>query len=318
MLQPSFTITPDSESGDYAKLSLEPLEKGYGQTLGVSLRRVLLTSIEGAAITSVRLEGVHHQFTTLAGMKEDVVNFVLNLKQLHFSIAVESEEVTAKLEAKGPGTVTGRDLQLPAGVSLANPDQVLATLADSKAKLAAEVVISQGRGYSLASDRPIPGLGEIPVDAAFSPVVKVAYKVETTRVGRRTDFDKLVMEIWTDGTISPRNALEKAAKILVAQFKQVFDPVVVAVPKELPLEGRLEDEVYRLTVEELDLPTRIANALRKGGYKTVRDLVNAKRADIAKVKNLGEKSVEVVADALAQKNLTLFDMDGEISSGTDE
>jgi DNA-directed RNA polymerase subunit alpha len=238
-------------------------------------------------------------------MKEDVVNFVLNLKQLHFTIETDAEEIIAKLESKGPGQVKGSDIKLPAGVTLANPDQALATLADTKTKLSAEITISQGRGYSLASDRPTPGLGEIPVDAAFSPVVKVAYKVDTTRVGRRTDFDDLILEIWTDGTITPRQSLEKAAKILVAQFKQVYDPVIVDVPKELPLEDRLEDEVYRLTVEELDLPTRIANALRKGGYKTVRDLVNARRPEIAKVKNLGEKSVEVVAEALAQKGLML-------------
>jgi DNA-directed RNA polymerase subunit alpha len=276
-----------------------------------------LTSIEGAAITNVRLQGVQHQFTTLKGMKEDVVNLILNLKQLHVALdeKVEVSELIAKIDIKGPATVTGKDVQLPAGAVVANPDHVLAHLADSKSVLSAELTISQGRGYSLASDRPVSGVGEIPVDAAFSPVVKVAYKIEAPRVGRRTDFDKLLLEIWTDGTIKPRIAIDKAAKILVAHFKQVYEPVVVEQPKIDRFEDHLEDEVFRLTVEELDLPTRIANALRKGGYKTVRDLTNANSADIARVKNLGEKSVEVVAAALAQKDLTFIDT--QLSDETD-
>lgn len=307
MLQPTFTTTPVNEEGNYTKFSIEPLEKGYGQTLGVSLRRVLLTSIEGAAITSVRINGVQHQYTTLKGMKEDVVNFILNLKQLHFTINSDVNEVLVKLDRKGPAIVTGKDIDLPSGVTLANPDQVLASLADTKSTLSAEITVSKGRGYSLATDRPASGVGEIPVDAAFSPVVKVAYKVEATRVGRRTDFDRLLLEVWTDGTIKSKDAVDKAATILVAHFKQVYEPVVVEQPKEERFEDRLENEVFRLTVEELDLPTRIANALRKGGYKTVRDLTNANKIDIAKVKNLGEKSVDVVGAALAQKGLVFAD-----------
>lgn len=307
MLQPTFTIVPVQSEGNYTKFAIEPLEKGYGQTLGVSLRRVLLTSIEGAAITSVRINGVQHQFTTLKGMKEDVVNLILNLKQLHFQLAGDATEVMAKLDAHGPATVTGKDIDLPSGVVLSNPDQVLGSLSDAKSALIADITISRGRGYSLASDRPSSGIGDIPVDAAYSPVVKVAYKVEATRVGRRTDFDRLLLEIWTDGTINSREALDRAATILVAHFKQVYEPVLVEMPKEERFEDRLENEVFRLTVEELDLPTRIANALRKGGYKTVRDLTTANTGDIAKVKNLGEKSVEVVAAALAQKGLTLAD-----------
>lgn len=304
MLQPMFTVTAEEERSDYAKLIIEPLEKGYGQTLGVSLRRVLLNSIEGAAVTKVRIDGVQHQFSTLTGMKEDVVEVVLNLKQLRFALD-KNDAVTLKLSVKGPATVTGKDLQLPAGVTLANPDQVIAVLSDSKTKLNMEVTVEKGYGYALASDQSAPSLGEIPVDAAFSPVNKVAYKIEATRVGRRTDFDKLIMEVSTDGTISPKEVVDKAAKILVAHFKQVFDPIVVEAPKEVSLEDRLEDEVLRLTVEELDLPTRIANALRKGGYKTVKDLTMANRDEIAKVKNLGEKSVDSVISALAQKNLTI-------------
>lgn len=304
MLQPTFTIKPEVEEGNYARLIIEPLEKGYGQTLGVSLRRVLLSSIEGAAITNVRIDGVHHQFSTLEGMKEDIVDFILNLKQLSFHIDSGEEEITVTLDAKGPGTVTGKDINLPANVTISNPDHELAVLAAAKNKISAEITISKGQGYSMASERLTTGLGDIPVDASFSPVVKVAYKVEATRVGRRTDFDKLFIDIWTDGTVKPQDVLEDAARILVSHFKQVYDPVIVELPKEETLEDRLENEIYKLTVEELDLPTRIANALRKGGYKTVKDLVEADKADIAKVKNLGEKSVDVVGHALEQKGLT--------------
>jgi DNA-directed RNA polymerase subunit alpha len=307
MLQPSFSIVPEVSEGNYSKFIIEPLEKGYGQTLGVSLRRVLLSSIEGAAVQNVRIEGVQHQFTTLSGMKEDVVDFILNLKQLHLNITSEAETVVVKLDVKGPKTVTGKDIDLPPEVTLANPEQPLAVLADGKSLLNAEITIGKGRGYSLAADRPAGMLGDIPVDASFSPVIKVAYKIESTRVGRRTDFDKLIMEIWTDGTIDAKVAMDKAARILVAHFKQVYEPVIVEQPKEEKLEDRLESEVFKLTVEELDLPTRIANALRKGGYKTVKDLTQSHKSAIAKVKNLGEKSVDVVAKALAQKCLTFKD-----------
>lgn len=304
MLQPTFTVVSEGEASDYAKLIIEPLEKGYGQTLGVSLRRVMLSSIEGAAVTNVRFEGVQHQFSTLSGLKEDIVEVVLNIKQLRFSLE-KDEQVVLKLSTKGPGLVTGKDINLPAGVSLSNPELVIANLADTKAKLNIEITVKKGLGYSLASEQGATSIGDIPVDAAFSPVVKIAYRVEATRVGRRTDFDKLLMEVWTDGTITPKSALEKASQILVSHFKQVYDPILVEQPEEITLEDRIEDESLRLTVEELDLPTRIANALRKGGYKTVKDLTQAAPEEIAKVKNLGEKSVDSVVAALNQKGLNL-------------
>jgi DNA-directed RNA polymerase subunit alpha len=304
MLKPTFTITAQDESDDYAKLIIEPLEQGYGHTLGVSLRRALLSSIEGAAITRVSIDGVQHQFSTLEGMAEDITEFILNLKQLNFRLDGQEEEVELTIEGKGPGTVTGSNINLPANAYLANPDQVLAVLSDKKSSLRAKIIVSRGLGYSPASDRPTKTIGEIPVDAAFSPVKKVAYKIEATRVGRRTDFDKLIMQVWTDGTVKPLELLQRAGKILVAHFTQIFDPVVVDTPKEVSLEDRIENEVLKLTVEELDLPTRIANALRKGGYETVKDLTLAAEPEIAKVKNLGGKSVETIADALKQKDLT--------------
>lgn len=302
MLQPTFTVTAQDERDTYARLVLEPLEKGYGHSLGVSLRRVLLTSIESAAVVRVRVAHVQHQFSTLKGMKEDVTELILNIKQLNFKLD-DMDEVVVKLDVTGPGEVTGNDLVLPPGVSLSNPDQLLAVLSDGKSNLSVEMTIQKGMGYSPASDRTSSSLGDIPVDAVFSPVTKVAYKVEQTRVGRLTDFDKLIMDVHTDGTIKPQEALERAAEIMVAHYNQILDPVVVEAPKETTLEDRIENEVLKLTVEELDLPTRIANALRKGGYKTVKDLTEAKRSLVAKVKNLGEKSVDSVGDALKQKGL---------------
>jgi len=304
MLQPSFTVTPELTTETYTRFVIEPLEKGYGHTLGVSLRRVLLSSIEGSSVTNIRISGVQHQFTTLDGMKEDVVELILNIKQLNFALSGDDEEVKVKLEAQGPGVVTGKDIGLPANVTLANPELILAELADAKNKLNIEITIGRGRGYSFAADRISGTLGDIPVDASFSPIVKVAYKVESTRVGRRTDYDKLILDLWTDGTVDPREVVDRAAKILVAHFKQVFDPIAVDVPQEETLEDRIENEVLKLTVEELDLPTRIANALRKGGYKTVKDLTEASRDEVAKVKNLGEKSVDSVGDALVKKGLS--------------
>jgi DNA-directed RNA polymerase subunit alpha len=304
MLQPTFTVAQEAIEGNHSRLVIEPLEKGYGHTMGVGLRRVLLSSIEGAAVTKVHIDGIQHQFSSLEGMREDVVDFVLNLKQLRFNIE-KDEEVIVRIDAKGPVTVTGADITLPAGVTLANPEQELAVLSDKNTKLVAEITISKGRGYSLASERTVDTLGDIPVDASFSPIQRVAYKVEATRVGRRTDFDKLILDIWTDGTIDAKDALDRAANILVAHFNQIVNPVIVEAPQVEPTLSPAENEVMRLTVEELDLPTRIANALRKGGYATVKDLVNADRESIAKVKNLGEKSVDIVLAAMQQKNVTL-------------
>ena len=284
------------ESGKYHKIAIEPLEQGYGHTMGNALRRVLLTSIPGSAITKVKIDGVNHQFTTLEGMREDIVEFILNLKQVRLSLKDEKEAIL-KLSAKGKGEVKAGDIQTPANVEIFNKGLVLANLATTKTKLDAEITVQAGAGYVVAETSSDLVFGEIPVDALFSPITKVSYKIEATRVGRRTDFDKLIMEIWTDGTIDVLDSLENAAKVLVSHFKQVYDPVEVEEeePKEEPV---IENENMNLTVEELGVPTRIANALRKGGYKTVKDLAEAESSEIAKVKNLGEKSVKTVSKAL--------------------
>lgn len=303
VMNPTFTISEVESTDSEATLVIEPLEQGYGHTLGNALRRVLLSSLPGAAITAVRIDGIDHQFSSLDGMSEDVVEFILNLKLVRIRATV-NEPGTIKLEAKGEGDITAASLICSAGYEVINTDQHLATLAKGKS-LKAEMVVEVGVSYAMARDRQSTVVGEIPVDALFSPVTKVSYEVEATRVGRRTDFDKILLTIQTDGSVRPIDAVKDSARILARQFTQVFDPVVVEVKQVEVTLSPEEAETLKLTVEELDLPTRIANALRKGGFQTVGDLLGAPRMTIAKVKNLGEKSVDVINEALQKKGVTL-------------
>ncbi len=307
MITPSFKTTAVTQTDDYGKFALEPLEQGYGKTLGNALRRVLLTSIEGAAITQVKIEGVKHQFTTITGMKEDVVELILNLKEIRIAYEGDKEE-TLSLNVSGPKEVTAKDIQVPATVTIVNPQQRLATLNDKNSKLSLTLTVRRGLGYSPAEERKSSTIGVIPVDSLFSPIKRVADKVEATRVGRRTDYDKLVLEIWTDGTLKPNLALEQAAEILAGFFKQVYQPQETKIEENAVSSSEPDSEVYNLTVEELELPTRIANALRRGGYKTVKHLIEADPQDLAKVKNVGEKSVSKITGALEKKGINLKGM----------
>lgn len=304
MIKPRFTVAAQKEEASYAQLVIEPLDQGYGHTLGNALRRVLLSSLEGAAITSVTISGVRHQFSTLADLQEDIVELILNLKQVRLSYQGE-EPVTASLKATGKTKVNAGMIKVPATVKIANPDLTLANLTDSKARLEVELTIERGVGYSLAEERKSATVGVIPIDALFSPVTRVAYRVEATRVGRRTDFDRLILEVWTDGTVTPGVTVEEAARILVNHFQQIVEPTAVIEEVKTPELMVATVEVDHLTVEELDLPTRIANALRKGGYKTVKDLRQAAEGELGKVKNLGEKSVKLVIKALKKKGVEL-------------
>lgn len=303
MVQPTFLITTAAQDGNYSQLVFEPLERGYGQTVGNALRRVLLSSLPGFAITSVKIDGVSHQFSTLEGMSEDIVEFILNVKQIRLS-SDSTDPIELTLDVKGEAEVTAADISVSGNVTVVNPELHLATLAP-KTKLSVTMIAQPGLGYSMAEERTGESIGMIPVDALFSPIEKVSFKVESTRVGRRTDFDKLIMDIWTNGTIDGKTAVEESAKILVAQFSQVFNPVVTDMPTTTLPSYTKQDEVMKLTVEELDLPTRIANALRKGGFKTVGDLLGSQKAEISKVKNLGGKSIEIVQEALEKKGLSL-------------
>lgn len=304
-MNPVFTVTEVEATPSEARLVIEPLEQGYGHTLGNALRRVLLSSLPGAAITSVSIDGVDHQFTTLEGLSEDVVELILNLKQVRVK-ADHDGTGTLRLAASGPAQVTAADIKPEAGFTIVNTDQPIATLAKGK-KLEIEMTVETGTGYKMASESETEMIGQIAVDALFSPVEQVSYKVEATRVGRRTDYDKIVMDVRTDGAVTPLEAVLQAAQILSKQFTQVFDPVVVEVKEEHSQLSPEEAETLRLTVEELDLPTRIANALRKGGYKTVGDLVAAPRETVSKVKNLGGKSVDLINEALQKKGVVLGD-----------
>ena len=300
MNEPMFEINQEKTQGNYGKFIISPLEQGYGDTLGNSLRRVLLSSLLGAAITKVRIAGVKHQFSTLKGMKEDVVELILNLKKVRFSFNSD-KSVKGTISVKGTGEVKAKDIKLPATVEVANPELVLATL-NKGSKLEAEVEIEAGVGYSAADEREDTTIGVIPMDASFSPITRVNYRVEETRVGRLTNYDKLVLEIWTDGTISAKDALIQSSKILVSFFSQVVSPKKKE-KKEVPEVVDTLGPVGKLSVEEIGLPTRVANALSKAGYETVEQLVSAKKEDLAKVRNLGEKSLKIISIALAEKGV---------------
>jgi len=299
MNEPMFETKEEKKEAGYGRFVISPLEQGYGLTIGNSLRRVLLTSLPGVAVTSVKIASVKHQFSSLVGMKEDVVEFILNLKKVRFSGKVE-KPTKATLEIVKAGEFTAAAIKVGGGIKVANPDLVLGTL-NKGSKFSADITIESGAGYSPAEDRPTETIGLIPVDASFSPVKRVSYKIEETRVGRLTNYDKLVLEVWTDGTINAKDALVESAKILLSYFSQVVNPKKIEKPVEAP-----KDElglIGKLSVEEIGLPTRVANALIKAGFESVEQLARAKKEDLVKVRNLGEKSLKIIAAALGTKGV---------------
>lgn len=301
MEQPIFEIKQEKNEKDFSRFIITPLEQGYGNTLGNSLRRVLLKSLGGVAITSVKINGVKHQFSTLKGMKEDVIEFLLNLKKVRFAYSSPlSKPDKVKLSAKGPGEVKAKDIQVGATLKIANPELVLAYL-NKDAKLEAEMEVAFGVGYSPAEEKEDRRIGVIPLDSIYSPITRVNYKVEETRVGRLTNFDKLIIDIWTDGSIDAKKALVEAASILTGYFNQIINPKELK--KEVPDKVDTLGPVGKLSVEEIGLPTRVANALIKAGYETVDNLVKAKKEDLVKVRNLGEKSLKIIRVALAEKGV---------------
>jgi DNA-directed RNA polymerase subunit alpha len=301
MSQPIFEITEEKKEKNNSTIVITPLEQGYGYTLGNSLRRVLLSSLPGAAITSVKIAGVSHQFSSLSGMKEDIVEFCLNLKKVRISYSGD-KPVSASLKVTTPGEVKAGDIKLPSGTTIANPELVLAVL-NKGAKLDADITIEAGSGYSVADTRSSTEIGMIPLDASFSPIVRVNYKVEETRVGRLTNYDKLTLEVTTDGTIDAIQAVKDASMILVNYFNQIVSPVVREAKEETVTTSDL-GLVGRLSVEEIGLPTRVANALSKAGYETVDALVKADKNVLVKVRNLGEKSLKIIAAALGEKGVS--------------
>lgn len=303
-MKPQFTISANNQGTNSSRFIFEPLPQGFGQTLGTSLRRVLYSSIPGAAITSIKITGASHQFSTLPGVVEDLVHVVLNLKQVKVKYSGD-KPTKLTLSAKGETEVTAGDFECSNGASIANPDLVIAHLTDKGAKLEMEASVETGYGYSPAEDRKSTTVGLIPVDATFSPVVRVNVEVVATRVGRITNFDKLILDITTDGTLTPQQALDNASTTMVEYFKAVLNPQ--AAPVSAPATTQKQPTVAggALSIEELDLPTRIANALQKAGFETVNDLYATNREELAKVKNVGNKSVKLIEAAMAQRGLVL-------------
>ncbi len=301
MSQPIFEIQEEKKEKGYSRLVITPLEQGYGFTLGNSLRRVLLTSLSGAAITSVKIAGVNHQFSSLSGMKEDVVEFCLNLKKVRISYTGD-KPLNASLKVSTAGEVKAGDIKLSGGATVTNPDLVLAVL-NKGTKLDADLVVESGTGYIPADTRNSTEIGMIPLDASFSPILRVNYKVEETRVGRFTNYDKLTLEVWTDGSVSALNAVQDASKILVSYYNQIVNPTKLEKKKEELAVSEL-GLVGRLSVEEIGLPTRVANALAKSGYETVDALVKADKNELVKVRNLGEKSLKIISAALGEKGVS--------------
>jgi DNA-directed RNA polymerase subunit alpha len=294
----------DEVSSTNATFSIEPLHAGYGNTLGNSLRRVLLSSIEGAAIVAFRIEGATHEFTTVEGVKEDVVDIMLNLKNVRLKVHSE-EPIELRLEKKGAGVITAGDIKTTADVEVINPEQVIATIDDPKKSVIIDLVVEAGRGYRTIEDSGESRLHSdmIALDAVFSPVLRVRYKVASTRVGQETNLDKLDVNIETDGSISPREAFEEAAAILVNQYTALAGSTTVEAAPALGQQD--EDEVSELntSIEELNLTARTANALINNDIRTVHDLVTLSEQDLRELKGFGSKALDEVKDKLAELEL---------------
>lgn len=299
-----FKVLIKEEKSGYGKFSIETLQPGYGYTLGNALRRVLLTSTPGAAITSVKIEGVKHQFSSLDGLKEDIVDFVLNLKKVRLHIYDTDKPVKLKLSLQGPKKITAADIEAPSNVEIVNKDLHLGSLADKKSRLEAEMIVEKGYGYSPAEERDAGVIGLIPLDATFTPVVRVNYKVETARLGRMANLDRLIIEIWTDGAIKPKKALEEAAKVLVDHFLQIYQPKAV-LEEGVVVSPSVSEDVLKMTLEELELPTRVVNSFKNSGVETVGQLLGTPRKDLLKIKNLGAKSLSIVEEKLREKGVAL-------------
>jgi len=303
------TLVEDLATPNRARFILEPLEPGFGYTLGNSLRRTLLSSIPGAAVTSVRIDGVLHEFSTINGVKEDVTEVILNIKGLVVSSELD-EPVVLYLRKQGPGVATAADIQPPAGVEIHNPELHIATLND-KGRLEMELVVERGRGYVSAVQNKQAGqeIGRIPVDSIYSPVLKVTYKVEATRVEQRTDFDRLVLDIETKPSITPRDALASAGKTLVELFGLARELNIDAEGIDI---GPTATDAYvaeqlTMPIEQLDLTVRSYNCLKREGIHTVGELVGRSEADLLDIRNFGQKSIDEVRAKLALMGLNLKD-----------
>ena len=284
-----------------ASFVIEPLQAGYGNTLGNSLRRVLLSSVKGGAIVAFRIEGASHEFTTVEGIKEDVVDIMLNLKNVRVKVSTD-EPVELRIEKKGAGAITAADIKASADVEVINPEQVIATVDDPKKSVVIDLVVEAGRGYQTIEDSSANRLHSdmIALDAMFSPVLRVRYKVDSTRVGQETNLDKLQLNVETDGSLSPREAFEEAAAILVNQYTALAGSTTVEAAPALGQEVVDEGNELNTSIEELNLSARTANALINNEIRTVRDLVTLTEQDLRELKGFGSKALDEVKDKLAE------------------
>ena len=302
-------ITHEEVTEERGVFTIEPLDRGFGYTFGNSLRRVLLSSLEGAAVTSVKIEGVAHEFTTLKGVREDVTDILLNLKNLICRLYGESPEIEVRLDKRGPGGVTAADIEAPADLEILNSDLEIANLSD-KGRLELTLTIGRGRGYVPAelNRGPEHTIGVIPIDSIFSPVRRVAYEVEAARVGQRTDYDKLTLDVTTDGSLSPRDSIGQAAEILIRQLAIFTDLDRIegfGEAAEAEAEAPQAHGMENFPIEELELGVRSYNCLKRVGIETIGDLVTKTENELAAIPNFGKKSIEEVGETLAAHGLTL-------------
>lgn len=313
--KPDINIVDLKSNGTYGKFVLEPLERGYGTTIGNSLRRVLLSSLPGVAVTSVKIDGVQHEFSTIPGVKEDVAEIILNLKELTAKLYCDGPK-TVYVEAEGEREVTAGDIKTDSEVEILVPDMHIATLGEG-AKLYMEITLDRGRGYVSAEKNKTymvnAPIGVIAVDSIYTPVLKVNYSVENTRVGQITDFDKLTLEVWTDGVISAKEAVSMAAKLLNEHLNLFVNLSEETIVDEIMTEkeNKTKDKVLEMTVEELDLSVRSFNCLKRAGINTVSDLAEKTEEEMMKVRNLGKKSFEEVKTRLASLGVEMNSSNNE-------
>ena len=311
-------IEREAEARNYGKYAISPLERGYGSTLGNSLRRVLLSSLEGAAITSMRVTDVQHEYSQIPGIREDVIQIMLQLKQLRLKLH-EGDSSRMHLEVRGEGVVTAADIVAPAEIEIVNPDLYLFTSDSSKTKLEIEMTVERGRGYSPANDRSgkLP-IGELPVDAIFTPVRRVNWEVDYARVGQDTNYDKLIMDIWTDGTVRPEEAMSTAAGILIEHLRHIAGVTEITLgpaPKEELGDSRLSSEVYDTPIENLDLSVRVFNSLKRAGITTVgevMELLDKGQDAVMSIRNFGDKSMDELVEKMQEKG---YMQDGQPAQG---
>ena len=322
MVLPNIEVDNDVKTQMYGRFNIGPLESGYGITVGNALRRVLLSSLLGAAVTSIRVSDVPHEFSDIPHAREDVTRLILNVKQLRLKMT-DCETARLRLEVQGEGVVTAADLQVPPEVEVINPDLYLLTLDSKEAQFEMELAVERGRGYSPADDRGRLPIGEIPVDAIFSPVRRVNYNIERARVGQMTDYDRLVLEIWTDGTVQPYETLAQAAQMLVMHLRLIAgiseEPIVL---EETEVEEpAIPNEVYEVPIEQLDLSVRVFNSLKRTGITKVGEVLDMlEKGDEAMlaIRNFGEKSLRELQSQMTVKGFLATDQDQDDSMVAEE